>query len=93
MHTPPVGYLAASSNRNDSDCVNRPHLEAVLAARRLREKVPVDIGVEVAVDTSLFARTYDAVVATWASFPRWLIRLIIGIVAAHLIVGGWIACR
>ena len=34
---PTVGYLKASSGRQDSDCLNRPHLANVMQARRDRE--------------------------------------------------------
>lgn len=33
---PNTGYLAASSNRSDTDCVRKDKLEAALAARRER---------------------------------------------------------
>lgn len=48
---PTVGYLSASSDRSDIDCVRRDHLSRVLAARRQFDGHKVSVEVEMEEDS------------------------------------------
>jgi hypothetical protein len=87
VELPTTGYLAASSNRSDSDCVRSKHLAAALTARREAERIR-EGGHEVELEKP---NVYERVAMEWNALPTWVQIVIVTSVITYTILGGLLA--